>query len=291
MKKGVWYVLLGAALWGILPIISRFLYLAGSEPVTAAAMRAYLAALIFLIWFLLDGTFKRFRLKELPFYIAYGLCGVGGTFLFYMLAIERLSTAMAAMLLYTGPAFVILFSRLFYREPITKVKLISLICSFGGCFLVVKGYDPSAFGGNLAGILIGLASGISYSMVTVMGRKAKALHGGKENAGLMIIFGSLVFLFFRPPWQISVPTFSLFAGYLSLALFCSVFAYIAYLKGLDSGLDGGIASITATAEPVIATLLGVLILRDPMEGLQVLGILIVICGVVLPYLPKPKKDG
>ena len=222
MKKGVWYVLLGAALWGILPIISRFLYLAGSDPVTAAAMRAYLAALIFLIWFLLDGTFKRFRLKELPFYIAYGLCGVGCTFLFYMLAIERLSTAMAAMLLYTGPAFVILFSRLFYREPITKVKLISLICSFGGCFLVVKGYDPSAFGGNLAGILIGLASGISYSMVTVMGRKAKALHGGKENAGLMIIFGSLVFLFLRPPWQISVPTFSLFAGYLSLALFCSV---------------------------------------------------------------------
>lgn len=286
MKKGVLLILLSALLWGTLPVFSRLVYANGSDPVTAAAWRAYIASAVFLIWFLMDGTLKKLKLHEIPFYSLYGLTGVGGTFLFYMMAIERLSIAMAAMLLYTAPAFVILLNRIFYKEPVTRVKILALCATFGGCFLVVRGYDPAAFTANLGGLLIGLLSGICYSMVTVLGRKAASLHDSRTNAGLMILFGACIFLFLRPPWRLTLPALPLLGGYMGLALLGSVFAYLAYLRGMAQGIEGGIASIIATAEPVIATLLGMLVYGDKLEIWQVLGMVIVFAGILLPLYGK-----
>lgn len=288
MKKALFLVLLGAFFWGTLPVFSRVAYASGSDPLTAAAWRCYLAAIVFVAIFLVRGTFKTIKLREVPFYIVYGVLGVGGTFVFYMLALEQLSTAMAAMLLYTAPAFVILLSRLFYKEPITRTKVVALLCTFGGCFLVVRGYDISALTASFGSILIGLASGFSYSMLTVMGRVALKKHDSQTNAGLMVLFGTLVFLIIRPPWRLAAPTPILWGSYIGLALFGSVFSYLAYLGGLAKGLDGGIASIAATFEPVVATLFGVFVFGDVLEIWQVLGILVVLCGVALPFVLRKK---
>lgn len=273
-------------MWGTLPVFSRQLYAAGSDPVTAAAMRVYIAATFFILCFLVRGTFRTVRLRELPFYLIYGLTGVSGTFLFYMMAVNLVSTAMASILLYTGPAFVILFSRLFYREPITKVKLAALLCTFGGCALVVRAYDLTTLSANLLGVTLGLLSGLSFSMVTLLGRRARELHDGWTNTGLMMMFGTIPFLFLRPVWLMPAPTPYQWYGYLGIGLVGSVLAYLAYLKGLESGLDGGVASITATLEPVIATLLCAAVFGDRLDAGQILGIVIVLVGVALPSLPR-----
>lgn len=287
-RHGLPLILLGATLWATLPVFSRIAYASGSDGVTAAAMRAYLAAAIFLVWLLQKGTFKRLKLKDISFYLVYGLTGIGGTFLFYMLAIERISTAMAAILLYTGPAFVILISRLMYRETITTPKLLALISTFSGLTLVVRIYDPAALKTSWTGILIGLASGLCYSMTTVLGRIAKTKHSGPENAGLMIVFGSAVFLFIKPPWKLPAPTPTLWLAYLGLAVLGSVLAYAFYLQGLERGIDGGTASLAATIEPVLATVFTVMVFGDRLEPLQILGMIIVLGGIAIPLLPQPR---
>ncbi len=292
MKKGILYVLLGAVCWGTLPIFSRFVYDHGSDPITAAAMRAFIAATVFILLFTFRGTWKSIKLKELPFYAVYGIVGVGGTFYFYMLAVDLLSIPMAAMLLYTAPGFVIVLNRIFYKEPITKVKFTALACTFIGCFFVVRGYDFASLNANFFGIVIGMLAGISYSMVTVMGRKAQKMHNVITNVGLMMAMGALTFLFIRPPWSIPAPSVPLLSGYIALALVGSVFAYMFYLKGIDLGVEGGLASIIATAEPVTATILGVIFLGDSLEVLQVFGMLVVLFGSTFPIVHgrKAKTD-
>ncbi|MDD2458524.1 MAG: EamA family transporter [Eubacteriales bacterium] len=292
MKKsfGLLYVIIGASLWGTLPIFSRLAYAAGSSAVTAAAMRAYLAALLSLAWLFARRSRWHLSIRAIPFYLVYGATGIGGTFLFYMMAIERLSTAMAVILLYTGPAFVILISRLAYGEPITRAKALALACTFAGSILVVRGYDPAALSASWSGILIGLASGLSYSMTTVLGRIAPQKNAPGVNASLMLVFGALVFLPLQPPWQIPLPSPALWLNYLALAILGSVLAYALYLKGLSTGLDGGIASLVATIEPVLATLLGALVFKDLLEPLQLLGMVIVLSGIVLPNLRLPGKS-
>ena len=280
MIKGYLYVLAAAILWGTLPLACRFVYSFGCDSLTAAAARAYFAALIFAVLFLVKGTFRQIKIKDIPFYIIYGITGVGGTFLFYMLAVERLSTAMASILLYTAPAFVILFSRIFYKEKITRTKLLALLGTTLGSALVLRVYDPSFFTGNILNIFIGLLSGISYSLVTVLGKLAKKKASPEINSGLMIIFGSLIFLFIKPPTSIIVPHIPTLAGYIYLAAFGSVLPYILYLKGLSFGIDGGYASVTASVEPVVATLLCAAVFREGIEALQLIGIIAVFVSIV-----------
>lgn len=286
MKKGYLYVLTGATLWGTLPLACRFIYSSGSDSLTAAAARAFIAAIIFAAIFIIKGNFKEVKLKDIPFYIVYGITGVGGTFLFYMLAIERLSTAMASILLYTAPAFVIIFSRIFYKEKITRTKLLALIGTTIGSALVLKAYEPVSFSGNILNILIGLLSGISYSLVTVLGRIAEKKASSETNSGLMIIFGSLIFFFVKSPFSIPVPDINTLFGYIYLALFGSVLPYILYLKGLECGIDGGYASVTATVEPVVATVLCAAVFREGIEILQILGIIIVLVSVMFAVKSK-----
>lgn len=282
-------VFISAVMWGTLPILSSISYKLGSNGLTAGAMRVYLAAVIFIVWLLADGSLKKVKRSEIPFYIFYGVAAGGGTFVFYMVALESLSVSMASMLLYTAPAFVVIFDRIFYKAPITGYKLAAIVGCFAGSFLVVKGYDLSSFTGSLKGILLGLGSGISYSLTSVIGKKAKTLHDGKTNSGLMVIFSSLAFLFLKPPYEISVPSLQLLAIYIGLAVIGTVVPYFLYLKGIDMGIDIGAASIIATVEPIVGTVLGAAVLGEMLEWPQVVGIAMMILGIGLSVKGQERK--
>ncbi len=287
--RGICYVLMGAFFWGTLPIFSKFLYQSGTTSVVAAAWRSNLAALIFLLWFLVDGTWKKLRWKDIPFYLGMGVVSVGGTFILYMSAMAQLSSAMAAILMYTAPAFVILFNRILFKQRITRGKLMVLLGACVGCALVVRAYDRSALIANWRGMLMGLGSGITYSLTTVFGGRKSSRFSGRENAGLMVLFSPLAFLFVVPPWTLPLPSLSQLGGYLGLAVFGTIMAYVCYMKGLDTGLDGGIASITATIEPVVATLFGALFFQERLELLQIVGMAVVLSSVAAANLLGEKK--
>ena len=247
-------------------------------------MRCYLASLVIIIFFITKGTLQKLSITDIAFYFVYGLFAIGGAFLFYSISMSLLSTAMAVMLLYTGPTFVNIINRFVYKKAITKIKVVAIILTLAGCFLVIRGYDLNNFKSNIWGIVIGLLSGICYSFVTVLGEKAKQRFDGKTNAGLIIIFGSIVFIFLEPPWQIAMPSVEQWLFYIALAIIVTIIPYALYLSGMDCGIEGGTASIIATLEPLVAIILGTLIFNEKIEVLQIMGIGIVLIGIILPIL-------
>lgn len=277
-------ILLSAVLWGMLPLFSRLLYASGFTAFQTASMRGYLAALLSAVLLLLHKDYREFHMKEIPFYLLYGSCAIGGAFILYALSMQILSTAMAAVLLYTGPAFVNILNRIFYKIPVTPLKAAALVMTFAGCSLVVQMYDFAAFKANIVGVLIGLGSGFCYSLTTVLGTKARSRHDGGMNARLILFFGAAAFCAVKPPLALPRPNMYQLLLCIGLAVICSVLPYMMYLSGMDCGIDGGIASIVATVEPVAATLFGVLVFRDQLELLQIIGIGIVLTGVILPIV-------
>ncbi len=289
MKKGVWMVVCAAISWATLPVFSRLLGGHGIDALSAAAMRAYLATLMLLVWSLKQHPFKRFDRRDTGHFALTGALAVVGTYSFYLLAIEHLNFAMAAILLYTAPAFVTLFSRVLYKEPISKRKLIALALTFAGSFFVVRAYDSGQLRLNALGIAFGVASGFCYSMLTVLGSKRIDAYGSQLNCTYMTAFGAVFFLLIRPPWKIpllTAPTLGLFAG---LALFGSVLPYVLYLLALQSGLDGRDASIIATLEPVLVALLGVVAFDESLAWPQMFGIALTVAGACLAAL-TPRKQ-
>lgn len=283
-------IVLSTLLWGTIPVFSKALNASGATSTEVAAMRSYLAAILAFLGLLAFGDLKRFKAKDIPFYIVYGVLAIGGTFLSYSVSISHQSTAVAAVLLYTGPAFVNILNRIFYKIPLTKLKVGAMLLTFAGCILVVNIYDLSGLKSNLIGIIAGVLSGFFYSLTTVIGTKAQSKYSGRMNTWLMLLFAPLVFAFVEPPWSLRAFTGSQWLMFGGLALLGSVLAYTVYLVGIDLGVDGGIASIVATLEIVTATVYSAIAFRDTLTPLQIAGIGVVFAGVVLPILFEGRKE-
>lgn len=288
-QRGLLMILAAAICWGIFPTFSCILYAYGMPAIHAVALRAGIAGGMYLLIGLARGSFRGLRAKDLPLLCGYGIAAILSTYLFYALAVEMLSSAMAAMLLYTAPAFVIVFNRIFYKDAITPQKLVALIITFAGSALVVRIYDPAALTLNFKGILIGLLSGIGYSMLTVIGRKVLQKHSPQVGTFVPTIFVGALMMLIVPPFEIRLDGAVMWLCALGLGIVGSVLPYLLYLGGLSCGVDGGNAVILANAEPVVATLCGSLFFHDRLDGLQVLGIALVMVGAVLPNL-RTKAD-
>lgn len=284
-KKGTALVALAAALWGLLPLFTRVIYAGGGDPLSVASMRSLVGGLAFLAIGLARGSFRGVTPRRWLIYAAMGVFASGGMYIFYPLSIRYVSTAMASVLLYTAPLFVIVLSRIFYGEPITRAKGAALVLAILGCALVVRAYDPAAFVPSLPGIAFGLLSGLTYSLVTVIGRKALAEGDALQASVLPALFTLLLFQCIRPVWSIDLGSAGVDLCYLALGIVCGMLPMLAYLSGMR-GVEGGRASLIATLEPVVATLAGVLILGDALEWPQAVGMAVVLAATCLPALDK-----
>lgn len=279
--KGAIYVTIAAVSWGIFPCFNRLLASMGIPPLASTAVRAMIAAIVYIVWGISKGAFKELSLKCIPFYLFYGIIAiVGTTYLYAQAQVTLNSSAMAAVLLYTAPAFVIIFNRLLYKEPVTKTKLLALFLTFFGCFLVSGGYDLSSLKINATGLIIGLLSGLSYSMLTVIGKTAVKKYPPELNSFMPTIMAAIVFMCMVPPWTIPVPNTYVLFLYLLLSLTGTIIPYVFYAKGLSTGMDGGKAILIANVEPVTAAILGVIVFSDNLALLQILGIIITLVGAV-----------
>lgn len=290
MKRGSIYIILSAFCWGLLPLISRFLFLRGLGGIPVAAMRCFITCGIFAIWAISKGIFRQIKMRHLPFYFLNGALSITGTYLFYSLAIERLSMAMASALLYTAPAFVIIFSAIIFKQTVTKSKLLSLILTFSGCCLVVGLYRPETFIADSLGIIYGLLSGLSYSTLSLFARKGLTLYSSRTNTIVPTMFAGLIFLVISPPWNIPVADPITILLCIALAVVGSVLPYTLYLKGMELGVEGGDASIIATLEPAVATVAGVLAFSDKVNIIQVTGMAVMLGGIVIAAKEKNLKE-
>ncbi len=283
--KGSLFVAAAASMWAMIGVIGKSLHAGGVDPLVTATWRASIAAFLYvLISLCARQSVVPMRAKDIPFFAAYGLFCVVGMYCFFMLAVTSIPVAVATVLLYTAPLWVMLFSRLFLAEPFTRLKTIALFIAFLGCFLVVRGYDLHSLHLNLRGVLYGLAAGVSYAMLSILGKVGLKRYTALSSMTYALCFGALFMWFIRPPWVLLSRSYSLsqWTALWSLAVLCTVVPNVLYVLGL-SAVEAGKASIIATLEPPVAALLALLVFGETLELWQVLGMLLVLTGVSLPF--------
>lgn len=281
-RAGYLLILAAAALWGSLGVVGRMAFRAGVTPLEAAFFRAALAFAAALILALItDRQALRIQRSDLSLFALYGLVSIAVFFFVYLFAISRTSVATAAILLYTAPAFVIIISAAAFRESITGMKAVAIALAFAGCVLVVRGYDPQSLRLNLPGVLAGLASGLTYALYSIFGKTALRRYRPVTTLVYALGFGMMFLGAIALPagavrWTHSAVGWSTI---LYLTLVTTLLAQWLYLTGLGR-VEAGRASLVATLEPVVAALLGYLILNERLEGLQILGGVLVLMAVL-----------
>ena len=285
-------ILITGTLWGIIGIFVRRLNAAGLGSQETTLMRISTAALIIGIYLLLfRRDLLRVRLRDLWCFFGTGIVSLLLFSWCYVQNMNLVSLSVAAILLYTAPAFVMLLSALLFRERITARKLVSLVLAFGGCVFVSGiGSDAQI---SAQGLLLGLGSGFFYSLYTIFSRFA--INRGYHS--FTITFYTFVFCTvgnaLLSDWgQIAAAVsadHSLLAWFPAMGIVTAVLPNLCYAAGLVH-VESGKASIICSVEPVVGTLVGVFFFHEMLPWSGVVGVVMVLAAIALLSGVPAKKS-
>ncbi|MGM9612269.1 MAG: DMT family transporter [Butyricicoccus sp.] len=295
MKKYVISVLAAGCLWGFMGFFTRTLAGIGVDSTGAILLRCAIAAMLFAATILLTDP-RQFRVKPKDFWCFFG-SGVCSLLFFtycYFQAITLMSLSTAAILLYTAPSIVMVLSLFLFKEKITVRKLLALVLAFAGCCLV-SGIGSGEKALTATGLLYGLGSGVGYALYSIFARFA--LDRGYTSNTVNFYSCLLASIGAGLIWGVSEPVGAMFSAWGNFGLCATAglitcyLPYLLYTYGL-TGLETGKASILASVEPVVATLVGILVFHESMTLMSAAGVLCVLLAVVLLNLkqktPEPK---
>ena len=277
-------IILAGCFWGSMGIFVRRLSTFGFSPIQIVALRITVAALVFSLLLLIkDSSGFRIALRDLPLFLGLGFGSILFFTICYFSAITIMPLSTAAILLYTSPIWIMLMSVLFFREKLNRIKLIALALAFAGCVLVS---GISGEGLTLTGLLLGLGSGIGYGLYSILGTIALRKYSPYTVTTYTFLFAAAgSWLVCQPADMIS--KFSAAENQTGLLLFCvltglvtAVIPFLAYTLGLRT-VEASRAGILATIEPLVATLVGIVVFSEPLTLLSGLGIALILAAVIL----------
>ena len=292
-KIGPILIILAGCFWGSMGIFVRRLGTYGFNSIQIVSIRVTLAALIFaLVLLVKDRSGFKISRGDFPLFLGLGFGSILFFTVCYFTAITMMPLSTAAILLYTSPVWIMLMSVLFFHEKLDKRKLIALALAFAGCVLVS---GISGHGITLTGLLVGLGSGIGYGLYSILGTIALRKYSSYTVTAYTFILAAIGSWFICRPADMLYKIkntadlgFLLFFCCLT-ALITAVIPFLAYTLGLES-VEASKAGIIATIEPMVATLIGIVVFSEPLTIISGAGIILILTAVIILNLKQKKSD-
>ncbi|MBQ0038056.1 MAG: EamA family transporter [Clostridiales bacterium] len=284
MKKYISYiyVVLGAACWGFIGVFNRILATTGITMGNRVLIRNFGSLLLMTVVFaFIHPQVFHIQKKHLPLFLGSGLLSVVGLGWTYFSCQLMCSLAVAGILLYLAPSFVVIGSAILWKAPLTRRKIAALALALCGCALVsgIVGGDVKA---SVPGILLGIGAGLCYASYTIFSHYGLAHYDSLTMIYWTFLVAGLASLVFldAPAMADTLRQPNGIIGAVGLVVIATVLPYIFYTKGLE-GVESGVASVIANVEPVVAALTGVIFFNETLNIWTVLGIILVLTAAVL----------
>jgi len=232
---------LSVALFGLAGLFGRWLNL---SPIQIVQGRTLIAAICFLIILLFS---RRFKFHRFHFYRNTAILGIVLAFhwIAFFEAVQKTSMALALLSFASFPFFTLIIDWLFKQSPFRRIDLLLVLISLLGTTLIIPWNRSEA---HLEGFLWGLASGLSFAVLTVLNRqflkKAKAI----ELAFHQDFFAALVLIPFSMSlnWTVNLNELGLLV---LLGTLFTALSHLLFVKALIK-VPAKTAALIAALEPV-----------------------------------------
>lgn len=281
--RGSILVLVSAISFGLMPIFARSAYRNGVGVQELLFLR-------FLLAFLLMGIFLKWSGKGaipsrnyLLVLLALGGIGYFLQSVFYFTALLYIPVSVAALVLYTYPAFVMAGSLILGLEKLSASIVISLFLALVGLTLVSNPILNVA----ASGISIGLGAALTYTGYILVSTRVIARVNGETGAFYVMGAASLSFavsglltnnLHFA--WNLEA-----WVWVLTISVICTFFAITTFFQGLKI-IGPSRTSILSTVELVTSVLAAAIIFNDFLSGTQLIGGSLILLAAILAALKK-----
>jgi probable blue pigment (indigoidine) exporter len=268
-------------IWGTTYVVTTEL-LPPAHPLFAGLMRALPAGLIALA---VTRTLPRGAWWAKA--AALGLLNIGLCFPLLFLAAERLPGGVAATTAAAQPLVVAVLAVLVLRERLSGWRLAWGVVGVLGVGLVVLGPKAAL---DTVGVMAGLGNAASMALGVTLtkrwGRPAgvspTAFAGWQLTAGGLFLV-PVTFLVEGPAPAIGAHAV---LGYLWMALGGGLVAYVLWFRGVTS-LPISSVAVLVLISPLVAAVLGAVVLGQTLGPIQLVGFLISLAAIVAGQLPAP----
>lgn len=293
-RLGYAMVATAATLFAVNGSVSKVVLDSGLSSLELAQIRASCAALGLLVFLLLFARPNlRVGCRELLFLVAFGIVGVALVQWLYFVAIHNLPVGVALLIEFTAPLFVALFARFVYKERIRRRIWIAVILCIAGLAVVVEVWAGVAF--STVGVTAALGGAFGLTAYLLMAERERRHRDPVSLSFYGFLFAALLWAVVQPlwefPWEVLGDTVSLQGNlsehtapvWLMVAFIIVVGTMITFslLTAALRHLSATRASIVATLEPVIATVVAWVWLGESFGPAQLIGGAVVLAGIFL----------
>ncbi len=273
-----------------------FAVLSGVAGPEASVWRYVIGAAGLVVWALLTPGARDLTapLRDAPVrFVLLSLMGVTGAYLAFHWSLDFASVVQVATLVTTIPIFVGLSNYAINGVPLSGVKVATGILATLGVFvLLTDGYlvDLAGEGGrSLFGVFLALVCAALAAVYSVLVKPFIAAHGALTVTTSSLVIGAAgLWVTVGLGWGVWVNPATLFdrpageaGSLLTLGLWNTTVTQVLWIGGLAAAADITRASYLFFLKPVIAAGLALAILSQPITGLQMLAIALVLGCVAI----------
>jgi len=281
--SGAALVLAAAAMWATFGLFAKQLYRFGYTAIEVASVRTWLGWGLVSILLLIRRQSIRIGARDLRFFALYGIGAFASFGFLYFATLERTSVAVAAALLYTSPAFVLILTAVTGREKLTAGRVGILLMVMAGTVLVTGAAQSVITGAaplSLEAVGLGITAGFMYAIYTLFSKRATERHTALVSLFYMFGFGAIFYAIFAPPWSSLHDIGASWFYIAGIALIPTLLAYGLFMVGLQR-MDAGTAAMLASAEPAIAGLLAFVLLGETLSIDRITGMLLIVAAAMM----------
>jgi len=257
-----------------------------------ALYRAVMAAVLIGLFFIITKQridFKAIK-KELPLLLISGMAmGINWILLFE--AYKYTTVSVATLSYYFAPVIVTVICPILFREKMTIKQIICFVMSTVGLVLVIGITDLGGGSQNGIGILFGLGAAVFYAAVILLNKFIKGVAGIQRTflqfvAAIIILMPYVAFTSGVTLGGIDTKGW---VCLLSVGVVHSAAAYCLYFSALKE-VTGQTAAILSYADPLVAVIISVTVLGEPLTVMQLIGGILILGFTLLNEINlKPGK--
>ncbi|MBQ7978484.1 MAG: EamA family transporter [Candidatus Methanomethylophilaceae archaeon] len=281
---GVIAALSAGIIWGFLGFFVRAANDIGIIPFQLTCLRYIMITAIVGVYILIkDRNMFRVDRRTAIILLIMGIIGTIVNSVTYLHSMTLISLSLASVLQYVAPFFVILISIPILNEKLTRTKAVAVVVAFAGCVLCT-GVLTDAGTMNILGIALGTISGICFSVYTV---GSKMISGSGYSVATVLFYTSLICCVGLAPFSDLPDTFGIMGTsmdalliVIGMGLFVTLLPFVLFNYSLTK-IEAGKASILTYAEPLAATIIGLMLYGEAVTVGSVIGMAMIFAALVV----------
>ena len=271
-------------IWGINFSVVK-LALRDFSPLAFNGVRFGLATAVMVVILVLRGESFRLARRDLLPIVFLGLSGHTLYQLVFIFGLAATIPANSALLMATSPIFVAIYGRMLGIERTNRLIWAGIVLSFAGILMVIGGGgEVSLGGGTLRGDLLILAAAMLWAAYTTASKPLLTRYSPIKVTALSMVAGTIPFVVISVPallrqdWGAS--TISGWGALLYSAVFAVVVGYVIWYTSVQR-VGNARTAVYSNLLPVVAGVIGWLLLGDRLTPLQLVGAAVVLAGIML----------